>query len=73
MPDRLVRGLPGVRSVATFCGMSARPTWRCQRREKAYKISQMDVAFVVEQHVVGFDIAVDNVLLVDITKSAAEL
>lgn len=42
-------------------------------KERAYEISQMDVAVRVEQHVVGLDVAVNNVLLVNVAKSAAQL
>lgn len=41
--------------------------------ENSYKISKMDMAVRVEQDVVGFDVAVYNVLLVDITKGTTQL
>lgn len=46
---------------------------RLQVGVRSYEISQMDMAIRVEQHVVGLDVTVDDVLLVDVAKSAAQL
>lgn len=39
----------------------------------AYKVSKVHVAVRVEQDVVGLDVAVDDVLFVDVAESAAQL
>lgn len=38
-----------------------------------YEVSQMDMPFRVQQHVVGFEIAMNDTLRVDVLQSTAQL
>lgn len=72
MPDLDVRGFPGRKSEATFCGIPVSQI-DFNLPNSTYKIGQVDMALGVEQHVVGLHVAVYDTLGMDVSQGTAQL
>lgn len=70
MPDLLVRGLPGLKSDATFYSGQFSPALGIQ---VTYEICQVNMSLRVQQDVIWLDVAMNDALGVDISERAAQL